>query len=280
MSPDQYCQQKAAPPGSAAYYAILQAPASRRAGLRALLALQRELLDTAESSSDTPVADAKFAWWRGELDAMAAGAPTHPVSRALAAASAPGAHSDAVTALKQLVDAYDNDFHQGRYFDFDALQHYARSTQGAFAACLARASDPMASSEVIAWARGAGLALALAGVVADVGHAARHGRLYLPVDEMQRFNVTAADIASRRYVDGFVPLMRHQAERARESIQQARASIPPAGRRSQRTLLACLGLAEQRLDEIARADFAVLHQRIDVTPVRMLLRAWRSARFA
>jgi phytoene synthase len=48
-----------------------------------------------------------------------------------------------------------------------------------------------------------------------VGDDARRNRIYLPLDEIERFGVKAADLLNARYVDGFVPLMRFQAERAR-----------------------------------------------------------------
>jgi 15-cis-phytoene synthase len=94
---------------------------------------------------------------------------------------------------------------------------------------------------------------------------------------MQRFDVKAADILNRRYVDGFVPLMQFQAERARAIYRQALASA--ADRRSQG---AATGPDHGRdLHDTARRDrdareFRVLHQRIALTPLRKLWIAWRT----
>lgn len=278
MNPAHYCQEKGAPPGSSAYYALLQAPPARRALLTALFALRRELEQLVEGGADGSVTEAKFAWWRGEIEAFGAGRPTHPVTRALALPN--GAAPLPPAALLALVDAHERDYRQGRYFDADGLRFHARHTGGAFAALVARESLPVAHADIDTdWASALGTALTLAGLLAHLGDHARHGRLYLPVDTMQRFGVTAADITERRYTPAFTQMMQAQTESVREALAASRAALPRALRRPQRTLLALAGLAEALLDEVQREDYAVLHQRLSLTPVRKLLIAWRRARF-
>ncbi|MGA7780471.1 MAG: squalene/phytoene synthase family protein, partial [Paraburkholderia sp.] len=121
-------------------------------------------------------------------------------------------------------------------------------------------------------------ALLQAQLIAELGNDARHGRIYLPIDEMQRFNVTAADVINRKYSDAFTELMRFQTKRARDALSTALAGIPPAERRTQRTLRALGALALALLDEIERDGYHVLHQRIALTPIRKLWIAWRAAR--
>ena len=55
----------------------------------------------------------------------------------------------------------------------------------------------------------------LAQFVQDLGNDARHGRIYLPIDELQRYNVTAADLLNRRYSPAFTELLQFQTARAR-----------------------------------------------------------------
>jgi phytoene synthase len=118
----------------------------------------------------------------------------------------------------------------------------------------------------------------LAQFVAELGNDARHGRIYIPIDEMQRFNVTAADLINRKYSDAFTELMRFQTSRARDAIQTALAALPAGERRTQRTLRAQAALALALLDEIEQDGYHVLHQRIALTPIRKLWIAWRAAR--
>src|SRR3954466_13103096 len=83
MTADEYCQRKAASSGSSFYYSFLFLPAERRRAITALYAFCREVDDTVDEATDESVARAKLAWWRKEIGAMLAGAPTHPVTKAL-----------------------------------------------------------------------------------------------------------------------------------------------------------------------------------------------------
>jgi phytoene synthase len=169
------------------------------------------------------------------------------------------------------------DLDQARYLDFPNLQRYIGRVGGTFAALVARASaaEPAAAT---AWAEPLGNALMLAQFVQEIGNDARHGRVYIPIDELQRFGVTAADLLNRRYSPAYSALMAFQTTRAREALNTALQGIPATERRTQRTLRAQAALALALLDEIERDDYRVLHQRIALTPIRKLWIAWRAAR--
>jgi 15-cis-phytoene synthase len=295
---DEYCQQKAAPPGSSSYYALRQAPAGRQPLLTALFALRREFEETVKETSDPTVGRTKLAWWQKEIAALAAGTPSHPVSKALAAhlgdgvndgtkapasSEAPGAA--AVTAaieaeypaLQTLLAGFEMDLDQARYLDYPNLRRYLQGVGGTFATLVARttAQDP---AQAAAWAAPLGQALLQAQLVAELGNDARHGRIYIPIDEMQRYNVTAADVINRKYSDAFTEMMRFQTKRARDALNTAIAALPSGERRTQRTLRAQAALALALLDEVERDGYQVLHQSIALTPIRKLWIAWRAAR--
>nr|WP_249171144.1 presqualene diphosphate synthase HpnD [Burkholderia multivorans] len=272
---DDYCQQKAAPAGSSVYYALRQAPAAVEPRLTALFALRRELEETVKEISDPTVGHTKLAWWHKELAALANGQPSHPVTQALARH-----HPSIATetdALRTLVNGYGMDLEQARYLDFANLQRYVAQVGGTFAALVARAAAAQPGDSQ-PWAADVGRALMLAQFVQELGNDARHGRIYLPIDELQRYNVTAADLLNRRYSPAFTELMQFQTARAREALDAADAAIPAAERRAQRTLRAQIALARALLDEIERDGYQVLHQRIALTPIRKLWIAWRAAR--
>jgi phytoene synthase len=295
---DEYCQQKAAPPGSSSYYALRQAPAGRQPLLTALFALRREFEETVKETSDPTVGRTKLAWWQKEIAALAAGTPSHPVSKALAAhlgdgvnngtkapASSEAAGAAAVTAaieaeypaLQTLLAGFEMDLDQARYLDYPNLRRYLQGVGGTFATLVARATaqDP---AQAAAWAAPLGQALLQAQLVAELGNDARHGRIYIPIDEMQRYNVTAADVINRKYSDAFIEMMRFQTKRARDALNTAIAALPSGERRTQRTLRAQAALALALLDEVERDGYQVLHQSIALTPIRKLWIAWRAAR--
>lgn len=274
---DDYCQKKAAPEGSSTYYALRRAPAARQPLLTALYALYRELEETVKETSDPTIGRTKHAWWQAELGKLDAGEPTHPVTKALRAQCPPGSPLDAAlrAALAALVDGFRMDLDQARYLDWPGLRRYLDQTGGAFGTAVASATarNP---ADAASWAAPLGAALLLAERVQEIGDDARNGRIYVPIDELQRFNVTAADIINRKYSDAFSDLMRFQTERARRSLDDALAAIPHAERASQRVLRAQAALSQARLDEIEREGFQVLHQRISLTPIRKLWITWRT----
>jgi phytoene synthase len=273
MSPDEYCQSKAAASGSSFYYSFLFLPPERRRAITAVYAFCREVDDVVDDASDTGVAQARLAWWRGELAALYRSQPTHPVTRALQ----PFAGSFGITQdrLGAVLDGMEMDLRQNRYLDYAALERYAHLVAGVvgeLSASIFGFSDP----RTLQYAERLGRALQLINIVRDVGDDARRGRIYLPLDELQRHGVKAADLLEARYVDGFVPLMQSQADRARAVYREALALLPPADRRSQRAGLIMGAIYAALLDEIERARFQVLHQRIALTPVRKLWIAWKT----
>ena len=83
MTPDEYCQQRAASSGSSFYYSFLFLPPKRRRAITALYAYCREVDDVVDECEDAQIAATKLAWWRLELERLYAGQPEHPVTRAL-----------------------------------------------------------------------------------------------------------------------------------------------------------------------------------------------------
>lgn len=270
---DEYCQQKAAPPGSSTYYALRQAPAASQPLLTALFALRREFEETVKETSDPAIGRTKLAWWQNELAALASGSPSHPVSKALAA-YLPDVKAE-YPMLQALLAGFEMDLDQARYLDYPNLRRYVQGVGGTFASLVARATAKGAAP-ASNWSAALGEALLLAQLVVETGNDARHGRIYIPIDEMQRFNVTAADLINRKYSDAFTELMRFETRRARDAVQAALRTVPASERRLQRTLVAQAALALALLDEIERDGYQVLHQRIALTPIRKLWIAWRA----
>jgi 15-cis-phytoene synthase len=273
MSPDEYCQQKAAQSGSSFYYSFLFLPAERRRAITALYAFCREIDDTVDEIADPQVARTKLLWWRRELESMLEGRPSHPVMKALHPHLE--AYSIEAVHLRAVVDGMEMDLDQTRYLDYAGLQRYCWHVAGAVGVLSARifgASDARTHQ----FAEKLGLAFQLTNIIRDVGEDARKGRIYLPGDEMQRFGVTAADILNARHTAKFEQLMRFQAQRARAAYDEALALLPPQDRRSQRPGLMMASIYRALLDEIERDGFHVLNQRISLTPLRKLWLAWKT----
>jgi len=273
MSPDEYCQQKAAQSGSSFYYSFLFLPLERRRAITALYAFCREVDDAVDESSDDMLARTKLIWWRKEVQAMLDNAPTHPVTKALlphmATYALQGEH------LVAIIDGMEMDLNQTRYLDFPALQKYcwhAAGVVGILSASIFGITNP----QTRIFAEKLGLAFQMTNIIRDVGEDARKGRIYLPVNELQEFKVTAADILNARHSPQFEALMQFQYERAQKLYDEALALLPPEDRRAQRTSLIMASIYRTLLVEIQRDQFQVLNQRISLTPIRKLWLAWKT----
>ena len=114
----------------------------------------------------------------------------------------------------------------------------------------------------------------------DVGEDARRGRIYLPVSELQQFDVKAHELLKREapwgYSERYSALMRFQAERAHRCYDEAFALLPEADRAAQKPGLMMGNIYRTLLREIEASDFQVLHQRIALTPIRKLWIAMRT----
>jgi 15-cis-phytoene synthase len=272
MSPQDYVQQKAAASGSSFYYAFLFLPKPRRLAITAFYAFCREVDDVVDEVADPAVAQQKLAWWQHEVAQAYAGRPSHPVMQALMPHTAPfgiGQHQ-----LQAVIEGCQMDLNQSRYLDYPGLQcycHLVAGVVGEVSAGIFGQTDPTTST----YARTLGQALQLTNIIRDVGEDALRGRIYLPVNELQRFDVKAQEILKRTHSDRFSALMRFQAERAHNLYDQALALLPVVDRRSQKPGLMMASIYRTLLREIEREQFQVLHQRIAFTPLRKLWLAWK-----
>ena len=272
MSPEQYVQQKAAASGSSFYYAFLFLPPPRRAAITAFYAFCREVDDVVDEVEDSGVARTKLAWWQSEVAQSFAGAPTHPAMKALMPAAQPLGIEQ--RQLQAVIEGCQMDLDQTRYLDFPALQRYCHLVAGVVGEVSARVfgqTDP----QTTLYAHKLGLAFQLTNIIRDVGEDARRGRIYLPLSELQQFEVKAHELLKGSYSDRFTALMKFQAERAHRFYDEALALLPAADRRAQKPGLMMASIYRTLLREIERDGFQVLHQRVSLTPLRKFWLAWK-----
>jgi len=273
VTPEQYCQQKAAASGSSFYYAFLFLPPERRRAITALYAFCREVDDVVDETEDAQLAATKLAWWRQEIALLFDGKPQHPVSRALLPALEPFGITAA--RLNEIIDGMQMDLTQTRYLDFAALERYCYHVAGVVG-MLAAGIFGYRDARTLEYAKNLGTAFQLTNIIRDVGEDARKNRIYLPIEDLQRFGVGAADILQVRGSDAFVALMRFQAERARGFYARAMGALPAGDRRAQRPGLIMAAIYATLLDEIERDGFRVLSGRTSLTPLRKLWIAWKT----
>jgi 15-cis-phytoene synthase len=273
VTPDEYCQQKAAASGSSFYYSFLYLPAERRRAITALYAFCREVDDAVDEPGESQVAAAKLAWWRAELANLFAGKPQHPVTQALA----PHAQSYAISRerLDEIIDGMEMDLRQTRYLDWPALERYCYRVAGVVG-LLAAGIFGYRNARTLDYAKDLGIAFQLTNIIRDVGEDARNDRIYLPMEDLKRFGLAAADILKLKETPAFKSLMEFEAERARSYYDRALAALPDEDRRTQRPGLIMAAIYRALLKEMERDGFPVLSQRTSLTPLRKFWIAWRT----
>jgi phytoene synthase len=273
MSPDQYCQDKAAQSGSSFYYSFLFLPPEKRRAITALYAYCREVDDVVDECSDTDLARAKLAWWRQEIAGTFAGAAQHPVAQALIPVVR--LFDLPQSRFQEIIDGMEMDLQYNRYPDFATLQSYCyrvAGVVGVMAAQIFGYRDPA----TLRYAENLGTAFQLTNIIRDVGEDARRDRVYLPLDELARFGVAASDIVHLQETASFRRLIEYQIDRAKDYYQRAFASLPQQDRKSQRPGLVMAAIYRTVLDEIVAGGCKVLNQRTSLTPLRKLWIAWKT----
>ena len=272
MTPQDYVQQKAAASGSSFYYAFLFLSKPRRAAITAFYAFCREVDDVVDEMVDAGVAATKLAWWQSEVAQSFAGKPSHPVMKALMPLAAD--YQIEQRHLQAVIEGCQMDLSQTRYLDYPGLQRYCHLVAGVVGEVAANIFGHT-QPETIAYAHKLGQALQLTNILRDVGEDALRGRIYLPVNELQQFEVKAHEILKRTYSDRFTALMKFQAARAQGLYDEALALLPAADRHAQKPGLMMASIYRALLCEIERDNFQVLHQRVSLTPLRKLWLAWK-----
>ena len=254
MTPEQYVQDKVRE-ALRFYYAFLFLPPQRRAAITAFYAFCREVDDVVDEITDTGVAAAKLDWWRKEVDGAFAGRPNHPVMRALM----PHALDYDIRAehLMAVIDGCQMDLDQTRFLDFPGLQRYCHLVAGVVGEVAANIFG-RTQAATMPYAHQLGLAMQLTNIIRDVGDDARRGRIYLPMSELQRFDVKAHEMLKREspwgYSERFTALMQFQAERAHRLYDEAFALLPEADRRAQKPGLMMANIYRTLLHEIETED--------------------------
>ena len=276
MSPEQYVQQKAAASGSSFYYAFLFLPKERRAAITAFYAFCREIDDVVDEVSDAGLAHTKLAWWQAEVAKSFAGEPTHPVMKALMPLAA--TYRIEARHLQAVIEGCQMDLAQNRYLDFPGLQRYCHLVAGIVGEVAARIFG-QSDEATTPYAHKLGLAFQLTNIIRDVGEDAMRGRIYLPVNELQQFDVKSHEILKRQYSERFTALMQFQTQRALGIYDEALAMLPEADRRAQKPGLMMASIYRTLLREIASDGYQVLHQRVSLTPLRKFWLAWKTQAF-
>ena len=273
MTPQQYCQQKTAQSGSSFYYSFMFLSKQKREAITALYAFCREVDDIADECTELHIAQTKLNWWRDEIENLYQHKPQHPVSKALLGPVTQ--YNLAAEHFIEIIDGMEMDLNFNRYEDFKQLQLYCyrvASVVGLLSAQIFGFND----RKTLKFAHDLGMAFQLTNIIRDVGEDARRNRIYLPLDELAKFNVSEDDILHSRESNTVKLLLEYQIERAESYYDKALNELPNEDHKNQRVGLMMAAIYRTLLREI-KADGAqkVLNSRTSLGTLRKVYLAFK-----
>lgn len=268
-----YCNDLTKRSGSNFYYSFFFLPAARREAMYTVYAFCKEVdsaVDDAPPGTDPRKAVGR---WRAEVDAVYGGSPTHPVAVSLAG------HVKTLGIpreyLDELITGVEMDLSTTRYVTFDDLSRYCYRVAcvvGLTCLHIFGTRDPRAKD----YAVNLGMAFQLTNILRDLGTDADRGRIYLPQEDLHRFDYAERQLLQKQHTPQFQALMKYECERAHGFYDKARAileSLPPADRKALLPAEIMRGVYERILVRIERADYRVFGSRIRLSAPSKLLAA-------
>ncbi len=212
--------------------AFILLPKAKREAMAALYAFCREVDDVADE--DTVALDQRrvgLAAWRADIRkaCSADGRPEFPTNRELQPVIRQ--YGLKFELFDELIQGCEMDLDTLRHADFPALElycHRVASVVGMLSIEIFGYRDP--ACRKYAWHLGQ--ALQLTNILRDVKVDAQRGRIYLPLDQLRRFDVAEEEILRGEYSDRYAALARHVASEARRHYRAAREILPTGDRRS------------------------------------------------
>jgi len=275
MTPDDYCQEKAAKSGSSFYYSFLFLPPEQRRAITALYAFCREVDDIVDETSEPHIARIKLQWWRDSMQSTFAGEPQHPVQKALVQ---PIKNFELpLQYFLEIIDGMEMDLDNSRYATFEELSLYCYRVAGVVGLLAAKIfgyRDPA----VLDYAKNLGTAFQLTNILRDISEDASRNRIYIPLEELKQYGVSESDILEHRFTDNMAQLLKFQSQRAKQYYDTAFQFLPEQDRYTQRSGLIMATIYLNTLQAIEKDNYRVLDGRISLTPLKKLWLAWKTAR--
>ncbi len=249
------------------YYSFSFLPKDEREAMHAVYAFFRQIDDIVDEhpSRETSVILAKrerLQWWRNEIDKLYAGTSNLAVLAPL------GGVIRSFDIPKQyfltLIDGCERDLLQHRYASFDELKDYCYSV----ASIVGLTSIEIFGykyEETKEYAVNLGYALQLTNILRDIKQDKDRGYIYLPLEDLERFNLSEQDIINEVYDERFVSLMEFESRRAREYYNKARSALRSDERITMFAAEIMDAIYHRILEKIELNNYNVYEKRISVS---------------
>ena len=163
-----------------------------------------------------------------------------------------------------LIEGMEIDLEKDRFSTFDELKDYCYKV----ASTIGLMTIPIfgySNEKTVDYAVNLGIALQLTNIIRDVKTDSLRGRIYIPQEDMERFNYSDRDLFNNLYNDDFVNLMKFQTERARKFYSAADKNLASEDKSSMFTARAMQYIYYRLLDKIQLENYNVFNDKISVS---------------
>jgi phytoene synthase len=268
------CRQLNAQHGKTYYLATLLLPPAKRPYVHALYGFARyadEIVDDLDSTLSEQQKSDWLGWWGDQFMAdLAKGESDDPICRAVVDTvqrwSIPAEHFEAFLHSMRM------DLTVTQYPTYDDLYEYVYGSAAVIGLQMVPILEPL-SDAAYAPATDLGVAFQLANFTRDVGEDLQRGRVYLPLEDLERAGLTRADLERRVVTPAVRDLLAFQIDRVRRLSARADAGIPLLHPTSRPCIEAAQQLYVGIVDEVEKIDYQVFDRRATTS-------TWRRARVA
>jgi 15-cis-phytoene synthase len=251
---------------SSFYYAFNLLPAEQRDAMNTVYAFCRETDDIVDEGTVND--DLKFEnlrKWRIELEKSLRGHSEYPLinklSKTIQNFNIP------LEPFFDLIKGMEMDLQKNRYLTFSDLQTYCynvASTVGLMCIEIFGYKHPSARD----FAVNLGIALQLTNILRDIKKDAEKGRIYLPKEDLDKFNYKESDVFNNIYNENFQRMMKHQVERATDYFNTATDCLNPEDKRAMFAARAMQHIYYRMLKKIVSADYDVYNNKIKISTAK------------
>lgn len=248
---------------SSFYYAFNLLPEEKRDAMNVVYAFCRKTDDIVDETNDSQdVKYEKLRKWRIEFEKAFAGHSEFPLLNKLGKTISN--FNIPLDPFFELIKGMEMDIQKDRYKSFDDLQLYCyrvASTVGLMCIEIFGYKHPSTKN----FAVDLGIALQLTNILRDIGKDAEKGRIYLPQEDLQKFNYNESELMMKVYNNQFKELMMYESGRAKIYFNSATSHLDLEDKKTMFAARAMQHIYYKMLEKIIAAEYDVFNNNIKVS---------------
>lgn len=220
MTPQSYCHRVCQKSGSTFVYTFYLFAKKKRQAFEAFYAFCRKVDDSVDLAKNIATANQAIGFWKEEVARIYQAKPNHPVGQALV----PVVEKFAIPQkyLAEIVAGCEMDLNKKIYSSFEELETYCYRVASCVGLVCLRIFGVEPTESATEAAITLGKALQLTNILRDITTDLRRERVYLPQEDLQRFQVTVEDLAGGRTGNlNLLDLLYFEIDRAKSFYHQA-----------------------------------------------------------